>query len=203
MKRIAVALVLTALTGAVVISAPTAGAAHVRNVYTCTGTGLAGSCSQTVRANPGDTIRVFNNCQIAGGTYVFRYGATNPAVWESPNNAIDAGSSQSAVVGAIGTSTQQFGLQGVGTNITTITVVSVTEPVPPPPPFEPHDYLQQVALPASGTCNDVPPESGHWHGSPTGGWSQSWAWWPNGGRGGPVCTREVETTESGLLLLVG
>jgi hypothetical protein len=192
-----------ALAGTIIISAPTANAAHVRNVYTCTGTGLAGAGSQTVRANPGDTIRLFNNCAIPGSSYVFRYPASNPAVWESPNIAIDAGTSQTAVVGAIGTSTQQFGLLGIGTNITTITVESVTEPVPPPPPFEPHDYLQQVGLPASGSCDDVPASAGHWLGAPMGGWAKSWAWWPNNGRGGPVCTREVETTDTGQLILVG
>ncbi|MDA0252918.1 MAG: hypothetical protein O3A42_18575 [Actinobacteria bacterium] len=196
-------MALITLAGTVIMSAPTATAAQVRNVYTCTGTGLAGAGSQTVRANPGDTIRVFNNCGIPGGSTVFRYSASNPAVWESPNVAIAAGTSQTAVVGAIGTSTQSFGLSGITTNITTITVESVTEPVPPPPPFEPHDYLQQVGLPASGSCNDVPAETGHWHGSPMGGWSQSWAWWPNGGRGGPVCTRVVETTDTGQLILVG
>jgi len=203
MRRVATALTLMALAGTIIISAPTANAAHVRNVYTCTGAGLAGAGSQTVRANPGDTIRLFNNCAIPGGSYVYRYPASNPAVWESPDIGIDAGTSQTAVVGAIGTSTQKFGLLGIGTNITTITVESVTEPVPPPPPFEPHDYLQQVGLPASGSCDDVPASDGHWLGAPMGGWAKSWAWWPNNGRGGPVCTREVETTDTGQLILVG
>lgn len=203
MRRIAASLTLVALAGTVLISAPSAGAGHVRNVYACNANGTAGAGAQTVAANPGDTIRLFNNCAISGGSYVFDYAASNPAVWGMPAPSISAGSNATATVNALGTSTQTFGLAGIGTNITTITVNSVSEPVPPPPPFVPHDYLQQVVLPASGSCADVPVSAGHWFGSPTGGWSQSWAWWPNGGRGGPVCTRELETTESGQQILVG
>ena len=203
MRRIAAALALTALAGTVVITAPTASAAHTRNVYACNSAGTSGAGAQTVTANPGDTIRLFNNCAGTGGSYVFDYAASNPPVWAMPAPSVGIGASSSATVNALGSSTQTFGQSGISTNITTITVVSVSEPVPPPPPFEPHDYLQQVGLPASGSCSDVPASAGHWIGAPMGGWAKSWAWWPNGGRGGPVCTREVETTESGQLILVG
>jgi hypothetical protein len=123
-------------------------------------------------------------------------------VWSIPNAGWPVNSSIAAVVGQVGSSSQQFGQVGIGTNLMILTVNAVSEPVPGPPPFEPHDYLQQVALPASGSCDDIPPESGHWHGTPFGGWSQSWAQWVNNGSGGAVCTRMVETTESGSLILV-
>lgn len=184
-------------------TSPAANAAHTRNVYVCNSAGTAGLGAQSVTANPGDTIRVFNNCASTGGTLVFDYAASDPTVWGVANAAFPVNSSIAAVVGQVGSSSQQFGQAGIGTNLMTLTVNAVSEPVPAPPPFEPHDYLQQVALPASGSCDDIPPESGHWHGTPFGGWSQSWAQWVNNGSGGAVCTRTVETTESGSLILVG
>ena len=203
MRKLIATLAAAAVMGAALIASPSATAGHVRNVYACNGTGTAGAGSQSVLANPGDTIRVWNNCAVPGSSYIFEYAATNPSVWAGLVSSVAAGSSRSAAVLALGTSSQQVGLTGVGTNITVITVNSVSEPVPPPPPFVPHDYLQQVVMPASGSCDDVPAAIGHWHGAPMGGWSASWAWWPNRGTGGPVCTREVETTEAGVLILVG
>jgi hypothetical protein len=188
---------------AIGLAAPGAGAVHTRNVYVCNSAGTAGLGAQSISANPGDTIRVFNNCNNTGGTGVFRYPATDPSVWQVPNLNWPVLSSVSAVVNKVGSSSQKFGQVGVGTNLMTLTVNAVSEPVPGPPPFEPHDYLQQVVLPESGSCDDIPPESGHWHGTPFGGWSQSWAQWPNGGVGGFVCTRMVETTEAGELIIVG
>ncbi len=66
-----------------------------------------------------------------------------------------------------------------------------------------HDDLQQVGVPASGDCKDVPVTVGHYDGYPIGGWSKSWAMWINDGKGGPVCTREIETTATGEIILVG
>ena len=80
------------------------------------------------------------------------------------------------------------------------TVNVVSEPVEAPPA---HDYYQQVGVPASGNCADVPPHTGHWSGYPIGGWSKSWAWWINDGNGGPVCTREVEERPDGTIVLIG
>lgn len=205
-KFLALAVAVGVTLAAAGFVAPGASAAHTRNVYVCIASGSSGLGAQSILANPGDTIRVFNNCTNTnyGSTpgYVFRYPASNSSVWELPNSSISLSSSASAVVGALGSSSQVFAQSGIG-NIMVLTVNAVSEPVPAPPPFEPHDYLQQVALPASGSCTDIPPESGHWHGTPFGGWSQSWAQWPNGGMGGPVCTRMVETTETGALIIIG
>lgn len=55
--------------------------------------------------------------------------------------------------------------------------------VPPP-------ILQQVALPASGECTGITTEN-DWAGVGSGGWSRSWAQWPDGGNGGAVCTRTL------------
>ena len=57
--------------------------------------------------------------------------------------------------------------------------------------------LQQVGVPASGDCADVPASVGHDQGFPIGGWSKTWANWINNGTGGPVCTRTVEEIPNG------
>ncbi|MGB1141363.1 MAG: hypothetical protein ACPG1A_10720 [Halioglobus sp.] len=57
--------------------------------------------------------------------------------------------------------------------------------------------LQQVGVPASGDCADVPVSVGHDQGFPIGGWSKSWANWINNGTGGAVCTRTVEEIPNG------
>ena len=56
---------------------------------------------------------------------------------------------------------------------------------------DPSPVLQQVGLPASGSCADLSTPSLNWGGASSGGWGQSWAMWPNGGRGGSVCTRTL------------
>ena len=52
-----------------------------------------------------------------------------------------------------------------------------------PPPV-----IQQVALTPGGTCADIAVDL-NWAGVASGGWGTSWAQWPNGGTGGPVCSR--------------
>ncbi len=44
---------------------------------------------------------------------------------------------------------------------------------------------------------------GHYPGAPFGGWSKSWAEWINDGKGGAVCTRELEERSDGTIILVG
>ena len=40
-------------------------------------------------------------------------------------------------------------------------------------------------------AQDVDPAVGHYPGFPFGGWSKSWSQWINGGKGAPVCHREL------------
>lgn len=61
---------------------------------------------------------------------------------------------------------------------------ALSVPVPAP-------IVQQFAKPAAGTCADAAPTSLNWSGVASGGWGESWAQWPNGGRGGAVCTRTL------------
>lgn len=55
----------------------------------------------------------------------------------------------------------------------------------------PAPLMQQFAKPASGTCDAAQPDGLNWSGVASGGWSESWAQWANGGRGGSVCTRTL------------
>ncbi|MCX6433137.1 MAG: hypothetical protein NTX29_10230 [Actinobacteria bacterium] len=60
----------------------------------------------------------------------------------------------------------------------------------------PAPLMQQFARPAMGTCDAAQPEGLNWAGVASGGWSESWAQWANGGQGGTVCTRMLEYVNS-------
>jgi len=60
----------------------------------------------------------------------------------------------------------------------------------------PAPVVQQFGKPASGTCEDAAPATLNWGGASSGGWSESWAQWMNGGRGGAVCTRSLVYSSS-------
>lgn len=140
--------------------------------------------STSVRMNPGDSLTITRvgtvnlDLDVDGAPY--------------QNNV----SSTSVSFTTLGTHTISSTYSPCGT----VTVEVVAEPVAAPPA---HDYFQQVGVPASGNCADVDPHIGHWPGFPLGGWSKSWAWWINGGNGGPVCTREVEERPDGTIVLIG
>lgn len=62
----------------------------------------------------------------------------------------------------------------------------------------PASVVQQFGKPTTGTCTDAASDELNWGGSSSGGWSESWAQWMNGGNGGAVCTRTlVYSTSSG------
>jgi hypothetical protein len=74
-------------------------------------------------------------------------------------------------------------------------VVTVNEtpgssgPLPPP-------VLQQFGVPTMGTCSDAAPADLNWGGATSGGWSESWAEWMNGGTGAAVCSRSLVYSSS-------
>ena len=53
------------------------------------------------------------------------------------------------------------------------------------------EYIQQFAKSPSMTCDEAQPEGLNWSDAPSGGWGESWAQWPNDGRGGEVCVRTL------------
>jgi hypothetical protein len=54
--------------------------------------------------------------------------------------------------------------------------------VPPP-------VMQQFGKPGAESCDQNASAHLNWSGVASGNWTQSWAMWPNGGAGGPVCNR--------------
>ena len=150
------------------------------------------SSASTVRANPGDSITLtWSNAQ--GGT-------TGTWFFNGPSGqipvAMSTSSASSVSFSALGT----YSLDSSQSFQCSLTVSIVSEPVEPP---EAHDYFQQVGVPASGDCADVPTWVGHWRGFPIGGWGKSWAQWIYDGTGGPVCTRVVEERPDGTVVVLG
>lgn len=60
----------------------------------------------------------------------------------------------------------------------------------------PQPIMQQFGKPAQVSCNVAQTEGLNWAGVPSGGWSESWAEWFNGGRGGAVCTLTLSFSNS-------
>ena len=72
----------------------------------------------------------------------------------------------------------------IGTGVTPSGGSASTESSPP-------QIVQQFGRPTSGTCEAVANADLNWGGAESGGWSESWAEWMNGGLGGAVCTRTL------------
>ena len=174
-------------------SAPAMAAANPTIVsVTCTDIGNFCSSSKfsasSIIANPGSAFTVHNGTRDEGefaiGTSIF------------PDQTLAVGSGLSGSMTApstVGSYTLSWGASGGASIPLTVT----NDPIAPPPPPIPVIGLQQVGVPASGDCADVPVTVGHDQGYPIGGWSKSWAYWIYNGTGGPVCTRTVEEIPNG------
>ena len=196
----AVAASLSILFTTVLVGAPAAQAGISPPLIAVTETnGVCGLSSGSVMGNPGRSFTIASdaNCLIIGID-----GQRAPV---SPSLVFRPGTRAVFTLGAIGSGVIEIDVVWPAsnpTNATTLTVnVQVVDTFIPEP--QAHDYLQQVGVPASGTCADVSPEVGHFRGFPIGGWSKSWARWINDGTGGPVCTREVEARPDGTVVLIG
>ena len=174
-------------------SAPAMAAANPTIVsVTCTdpgsGCGASKFSAPSIIANPGDVVAVHNGTRFAGefaiGTSIF------------PDETAAVGSGLSASMTAPST-VGSYTLSFSGSGGPSIPLTVTNDPIAPPPPPIPVIGLQQVGVPASGDCADVPVTVGHDQGYPIGGWSKSWAYWIYNGTGGPVCTRTVEEIPNG------
>lgn len=77
-----------------------------------------------------------------------------------------------------------------------VATLTFTGSAPAPSPSStsgigPSPVVQQFGRPGSGTCEGVASSDLNWAGAESGGWSESWAEWMNGGLGGAVCTRTL------------
>lgn len=180
-RRAVTLITATAIAIGVPLAAAPAAQAATRQVYICHTT--------SVTANVGDTLLIHNDC--TQDTFV-NLPYPNASVVSGLDSvaAIAPGGTWTATAAGLGTTSASIREYVTGA-FHTISFSVVAQPVPAPV-FEGHDYLQQVGVPASGNCTDVPSPTGHFRGFPFGGWGKSWAQWINGGKGGPVCTREIQ-----------
>ena len=186
---------LAVLAGSVAMAGPSHAASNPALVHFDTVYNGGWSCTSSassVRMNPGDSLTLTWSMPQAASSAFWLFDGPTGQFYVS----LRTDRSSQLTLSTLGTY-QSDAVQNFGCALS-ISVVS--EPVDPP---EAHDYLQQVAAPASGNCADVPTYVGHLPRFPIGGWSKSWAWWPNDGRGGHVCTREVEERPDGTIVLVG
>jgi len=71
----------------------------------------------------------------------------------------------------------------------TITVVATAPAASTGTVATPEDVFQSVTLGSIPSCASVSRPDLDWSGVASGNWTQSWAMWPNAGKGGPVCNR--------------
>jgi hypothetical protein len=134
---------------------------------------------------------------VGGGTYLLGlttvYDGTQAATNQgqfgtSPDSQYPAGTSWAVNTGITDLAAgKTFAVAAAGFGLTfsaTFTSSSTASDAPP-------DWLQQVGLPASGTCTGVDDTSLNRGGAASGGWGKSWAQWMNGGLGGAVCSRSL------------
>ena len=179
-----------AVTG-VLVAAPPAPAASNPSIVVFTITYPPIACTwltgTSVRMNTGDAFHLHNDAASVVGPRYSIDGVEQPG-FIMPGQDVPISFSD------LGTHSVDVASCG------TISVSVVAEPVEGPAV---HDDLQQVGVPASGDCADVPAWVGHLPGFPIGGWSKSWAQWVNDGAGGPVCTRTVQERPDGTDVLIG
>jgi len=138
----------------------------------------SGGVSGSLQNDTGTARRVATNCTVVTGV---------------PACDSRAGSTHVFTV----TQTGRLGVHGnVSQLLGYITITSASAPSSSTTNRGPAPVLQQLAKPATGTCDAAQPTGLNWSGVASGGWSESWAQWVNGGQGGPVCTRMLEYVNS-------
>lgn len=133
------------------------------------GGGGGGTWSGTYTANPGGG---------AGGSYANPSFLIGTAVFAPASGSAGQGGAGAALGSGV------LGSAGTAGSITLI-FRYVADPAVAQAVLLPAAQLQQIPMPASGSCSDIDESTLDWGSSVTGGWSQSWAEWANGA----VCTR--------------
>ncbi len=191
------AAVTAAAVGSLAVGAVIAGGstAHAADLGTFTWNGTSFT-SVSVAGEVNDTFTLVNNGGVTGSlqndTGSARRGATNCIVSGGIPLCESAGPSTHVFTV---TQTGRLGVHGnVSQLLGYITITSSSSPSSSSSPAVPANLMQQFARPASGTCDAAQPVGLDWSGVASGGWSESWAQWANGGQGGSVCTRTLEFT---------
>lgn len=148
------------------------------NVYFCTGSPSAAACWNTP---PGPVL----------ANYFVDDGTQNRTYWAGSNvETFPAGVATTLPAG-----TYRVILNNGGAVATSVLVALTSNPGGSSSSSSagsgPAAVVQQFARPASGTCDAAQPAGLNWSGVASGGWSESWAQWVNGGTGGAICTRTL------------
>ena len=149
----------------------------------------------SVTANPGDAFTVHNAITNSGVEFQILSQQT-PGFFGGAVDVAPSASASMTAPSAVGTYILVVFLNNRPLELGDIPLTVTNDPIAPAPPPVPIIGLQQVGVPASGDCADVPVTVGHDQGFPIGGWSKSWSQWINNGTGGPVCTRTVEQIDN-------
>ncbi len=202
------AIITLGLTAAVTIAGGVLAATPAQAAST--GTHVVHLCVDTaVEGNPGQTLTVIDSCTgpLTSGLVLVNRGLNNGVLLEAggylerPGANLGVGPTQFTFTLGVPGTNRLYCAAGDPCPTVAVTVHDPVVKTVSYPEFIAHDYLQQVGMPASGNCADVSPKVGHWLGAPAGGWTKSWARWINGGRGGPVCTREILEEPTGFRLV--
>jgi len=149
----------------------------------------------SVTANPGDAFTVHNAITNSGVEFQILSQQT-PGFFGGAVDVAPSASASMTAPSAVGTYRLVVFLNNRPLEIGDIPLTVTNDPITRSG-AHPVVGLQQVGVPASGDCADVPVSVGHDQGFPIGGWSKSWANWTNNGTGGAVCTRTVEEIPNG------
>lgn len=181
--------ILGAAATGLVVTVGLATSAHAANqgiTVTCSG-GAPVFSPSAISVGVADTVTLLNstggNLNITNGPSGTGLSWTGGPTWANTTSKVLTVTSTSGTgvdivgpAGCSGTSTLSFG-SGSGD-----TTAAVSAPAP---------IFQQFGRPVTGSCEAAAQASLNWSGVASGGWSESWAQWMNGGNGGAVCTRTL------------
>lgn len=209
---LALGTVTAVAAGLLLGAAPASAASYTLNLTmdatTCVVTAPATQTLQT-----GDSVTITNTAGFLSGCQLFVVGTSNLTGWtQTPlgGSTVSLAGSASAYSSMSSTSSITFVVGSVSADIFTdragrVSTVatysssgggggsggSSNSSSTSAGNSGPASVLQQFAKPTTGTCDAAQPTGLNWSGVASGGWSESWAQWANGGRGGSVCTRTL------------
>jgi hypothetical protein len=138
------------------------------------------------------------SCNFANSVYqIGGFGTTFPASGTAIGVGATAYARGSSSITTLPDGTFNMGLFDSSTRVATLSNAVIGTGITPAGGSSdsegsgPAPILQQFGKPATGTCDATQPEMLNIGGAESGGWSNSWAEWMNGGSGGAVCTRTL------------
>jgi len=137
----------------------------------------------TVTGAVGDTFTAVEGAGGSGCTaQTFAITGAAGIVSPSTGNVGSSGSPTTFTIGGAGTFTVVALIDSLTIVVVLASSASTTSSGLP-------DVFQGFPVGSTSSCASVTRPDLDWGGVASGNWTQSWAMWPNGGTGGPVCNR--------------